>query len=93
MKAKPIKEILSDYLKGTDFRTINESISIEKEWGQMVGELIAKNTEITSFINGRLTVKTSDPVWRNELTLQKSELIQKLNQTMTETPIKEIIFR
>ena len=93
MKAKPIKEILSDYLQGTDFRTINESISIEKEWDKMVGELIAKNTEITSFTNGRLTVKTSNPVWRNELTLQKSELIQKLNQTMIETPIKEIIFR
>ena len=93
MKAKPIKEILSDYLQGTDFRTINESISIEKEWGKIVGELIVKNTEIKSFTNGRLTVKTSNPVWRNELTLQKSELIQKLNQTMTETPIKEIIFR
>ncbi|MDP6936368.1 MAG: DUF721 domain-containing protein [Candidatus Marinimicrobia bacterium] len=93
MKAKPIKEILSDFFQGTDFQSINESISLEKEWGKMVGELIAKNTEITSFSNGRLTVKTSNPVWRNELTLQKPELIQKLNQIMTDTPIKEIIFR
>ncbi len=93
MKAKPIKEILSDYLQGTDFQSLNESISLEQEWEKMVGELIAKNTEVASFINGRLTVKTSNPVWRNELSLQKSELIEKLNQASPDTPIKEIIFR
>ena len=93
MKSKPIKEIISDYLQKTDFKTKNKTILIEKEWDKTVGELISKNTEITSFANGKLIVKTPNPVWRNELTLQTSELLKKLNQTMKETLIKEIIFR
>ena len=93
MKPKPIKEIISDYLQKTDFKTKNKIILIEKEWDKTVGKLISKNTEITRFDNGKLTVKTSNPVWRNELTLQKSELLKKLNQTIKEILIKEIIFR
>ena len=93
MKAKPIKEVLTELLKGPDFHKINESISLEQGWKKTVGNLIANNTKVSSFICGKLTITTSNPVWRNELALQKSELVEKLNQTIPDTHIKEIIFR
>ena len=48
MKAKPIKELLSDYLKGSDYKEINETINVNKSWNKIVGKTISKNTEITS---------------------------------------------
>ena len=93
LKAKPLKNILFDYLRGSNFDKINETINIEIAWNNSVGKAISKNTEIISFKKGILTIKTSNPIWRNELSLQKQELINKLNDTQKEINIKELIFR
>ena len=84
MKAKPIKNLLSDYFKGSDFNEINETINLNKSWNKIVGKTISKKTEIERIKNGKITIKTSNPIWRNELTFQKEE---------SETNIKEIEFR
>ena len=91
MGAKQLKEILGEYLKGTDFTEINNTISIQTAWEKMVGRLISKNTTIKSFKNGTIKIKTSNPVWRNELSLQKETLLEKLQKTEPNLKIKEII--
>ena len=77
MNPKSIREILSDYLTGSDFNEINESINLEKSWKHIAGKIIHKNTEIISLKKGELIIKTSNPVWRNELSLQKKDLLVK----------------
>ena len=93
MNPKSIREILSDYLTGSDFNEINESINLEKSWKHIAGKIIHKNTEIISLKKGELIIKTSNPVWRNELSLQKKELLAKIKKTQPKLIIKEIIFR
>ena len=43
--------------------------------------------------NGKITIKTSNPIWRNELTFQKENLLNKLKKREPELNIKEIEFR
>ena len=93
MKAKLIKDILSDYMKGSNLREINTTINLEQTWYAVVGKTIFKNTEIIHFKKGILTIKSSNPIWRNELSLQKKDLIDKINNTEKNFNIKEIIFR
>ena len=93
MKSKAIKDLLSDYLKGTNFKEINEVINLNKTWNKIVGKTISKNTEITSIKNGKIIIKTSNPIWRNELTFQKEDLINRLKKEEPEINIKEIEFR
>ena len=93
MKAKPIKDLLSDYFKGSDFKEINETINLNKSWKKIVGKTISKNTEITGIKNGKITIKTSNPIWRNELTFQKEDLLNRLKKEEPEINIKEIEFR
>ena len=93
MNPKSIREILSDYLTGSDFNEINESINLEKSWKHIAGKIIHKNTEIISLKKGELIIKTSNPVWRNELSLQKKEFLAKIKKTQPKLIIKEIIFR
>ena len=93
MKPKSIKTVMSDYFKGTNFKEINQAINISTVWKNIVGNTIAKNTEIQKFKNGKITVKTSNPIWRNELIFQKEDLLNRLKKEEPELNIKEIEFR
>ena len=93
MNAKSIKDILSDYLKGSSLHEINKTINLEQRWKTVVGKTISKNTEVVHLKKGTLIIKTSNPIWRNELSLQKKELLDKINNTEAELNITEIIFR
>ena len=93
MKAKLIKELLSDYFKGSDFKEINETISLNKSWKKIVGKTISKNTEIAGIKKGKIIIKASNPIWRNELTFQKEDLLNRLKKEEPEIIIKEIEFK
>ena len=93
MKAKSIKDLLSEYLEGSDFKEINDIINLNKFWSKMVGKTISKNTKIVRIKNGKLTIKTSNPVWRNELTFQKEDLLKRMKKEELGLNIKEIEFR
>ena len=93
MKAKSINNLISDYLKGSDFKEINETINLNKSWYKIVGKAISKNTEIVGIKNGKITIKTSNPIWRNELTFQKEDLLNRLKKEDPKIKIKEIEFR
>ena len=79
MTAKHLKNILDEYLKGKDFEEINNTISIQTAWEKIVGKLITKNTEIKSVKNQTIIIKVSNPIWRNELSLQKQIFMKVVN--------------
>jgi len=93
MAAKELKQILGEYLKGADFKEINKTISIELAWEKTVGKPINTNTNIESFKNGIIKIKASNPIWRNELSLQKQSLLEKLKKTEPGLNIKDIILK
>ena len=88
--AEKLKKILKNYLQGTNFKEINDTITLEKIWKETVGNPINKNTKIISFKNKILTIKASSPVWRNELSLQKNFILEKIQKKITQTKINEI---
>ena len=64
-----------------------------KLWGETVGNKISKNTEPMSVKNGTLVIKTTNSVWKQELQIQKTEIIEKLNKRLKKNIIKEIRFK
>tara|TARA_B100000959_G_C14900659_1_gene590756 strand:- start:674 stop:952 length:279 start_codon:yes stop_codon:yes gene_type:complete len=88
--AQELKEILNKYFQGKELKKINETISIEKIWNEIVGDAIKKNTKIISFKNKTLIIKTSTPVWRNEISLQKTTILKKLQTKISQNKIKLI---
>ena len=93
MTAKQLKEILEEYLKGDDFKEINNTISIQTAWEKTVGKPIIKNSKIESFKNGTIKIKVSNPIWRNELSLQKQNILDKLIKSEPDLNIKKIILK
>ena len=93
MNARTIKDLLSEYFKGSDLKEINETINLKKTWKKIVGKTISQNTEIVNIKNGIIKIKATTPIWRNELTFQKEELLNKLNKEEPDLKVKAIEFR
>ena len=61
-------------------------------WGEVVGKRISSVTTAEKVDKGILTVKTESPTWRQELHMQKKEIIDKINNKIGPKTIKEIRF-
>ena len=61
-------------------------------WAEAVGKKIKENTEPVDVRFGVLTVKTSSPVWRQELQFQKQNIIDSINKRLKKTTIKDVRF-
>ena len=87
-----IKEALRSFVKkeGLD-RGIQEQKAVSV-WPEVVGEKISANSLAKSISSGILTVEVSNSVWRQELQLQKKEIIEKINKVLTRKTIKDIRF-
>jgi predicted nucleic acid-binding Zn ribbon protein len=89
-----------EQLKKAIKKAISES-GFEKEiqqenavsvWGDVVGDVVSKVTDAISVDKGILVVKTKSATWRQELYMQKKDIIDKINKKIGSTAIKEIRF-
>jgi predicted nucleic acid-binding Zn ribbon protein len=62
-------------------------------WEKVVGERIAQMTTATRILQGVLFVHVKTSTWRNELTLRKKEIIDKLNIVIGLDVVKDIKFQ
>jgi len=67
----------------------NKALSV---WADVVGDKIAENSEAQSINSGVITVRAKTPAWRQELQLQKPQIINKINKALTRKIIKDIRF-
>ena len=61
-------------------------------WEEVVGKRIRENTEPIEVQFGVMTVKTKNSVWKQELQLQKLDIIKLLNKKLIKTIIKDLRF-
>ncbi len=61
-------------------------------WGEVVGKKIKEQTEPIDVRFEVLIVKTSNPVWRQELQFQKKDIVNSINKKLKKTTIKDIRF-
>jgi len=61
-------------------------------WPKVVGERISNVTKAERIHDGKLFVSVKYSTWRNELIFLKKELITKINESMDQNVVKDIIF-
>jgi predicted nucleic acid-binding Zn ribbon protein len=92
----PIKSV------GLALEELTKSLGIEKKlqeydavvyWEKFVGEQISKVTKATSIVKGVLFVQVKTGTWRNELTLRKRGIIEKINLSIGLDTVKDIKFQ
>lgn len=70
-----------------------KQFSVITSWPEIVGEQVARVTEAERIDNGILFVKTATAPWRNELTMRRMEILEKVNSAAGSKLVKEIRFR
>ena len=70
-----------------------KQFSVITSWAEIVGEQIARVTNAERIENGILFVKTATAPWRNELTMRRMEIMEKVNAAAGSKVVKEIRFR
>lgn len=69
-----------------------DAIHVINVWQKILGTTMARYSEGESFENGALRVRIKSSVLRNDLFMQRTELIQKLNQQLGRQIVYAITF-
>jgi predicted nucleic acid-binding Zn ribbon protein len=88
---------LNDALRGAldEFgmeRKIREQ-QIFLRWKDIVGQAIANNSAPLRLRDGKLWIQVPQAVWRQELSMMRSELAEKINSALGCRIVEEIILR
>lgn len=89
----PLGSILSGALNNTEMGTKIKENTCLLVWDEVVGDHISSASQPDFVKDGILFVLTKSPVWANELSFYKNEIIQNLNRKVGGNVIREIIFK
>jgi predicted nucleic acid-binding Zn ribbon protein len=64
---------------------------ILQSWQEIVGQEVARQTQPIGIYGGVLQVATSSAVWCQELSLQRSPILGKINQLLSRTHPQELL--
>ena len=89
---KRLKEVIEDAIDGAGIKTALNQEGAVLLWGSIVGEAISSVAKAERVDSGHLVVRVESPVWRQELYMQKEEIVDKINKKIGTNAIKEIRF-
>lgn len=92
-KTVHISEIIQEFLKKNNMKGRLDETTITQKWEEVIGKAMAKYTRKVYVSKGILYVEVTSSVARNELVMNRSLLIERLNQTTGSETITDIIFR
>jgi len=90
---KPIGSAIDELVQSLGIKKKIQEYDAVVYWESVVGERIAQMTTATRILQGVLFVHVKTSTWRNELTLRKKEIIDKLNTVIGINAVKDIKFQ
>ncbi len=91
--ALKVDSILSASFPNLSIAAKLKEYKLIKAWKECVGPNIARRAMPTRLIGGTLHCAVSSSPWMTELNYQKREIIERLNRTLGESVVKEIILK
>jgi hypothetical protein len=88
-----LKEAINKLIKSYQLQGKLTETQLNDSWEEIMGKPIAKYTRSLQLNNGRLVVKLSSSVLRQELSYGKNQLIERLNEHFGEAVIRDIVLK
>ena len=89
---KHLKRAIEEAIEGAGIKSALDQENAVVLWGVVVGNVVSEVTKAEKVEAGTLVVRVETSVWRQELHMQKREIIKKLNKKIGTNAIKEIRF-
>ncbi len=93
-KPVPMSQFLSKYLRdsiGEETSKGLDSIVVTRTCREVLGSTLSNYISEVSFSNGELRIRVSSPVLKNDLFIQRTSLMNKINAALP-TPIVNAIY-
>lgn len=87
---KPLKEVIDQFLEMYGMDKKFEEIDIQNTYNDLMGKMITSKTESLYFRNGTLYIKLSSAVLRQELSMNKSKIVDLINDKIGKPLIQEV---
>jgi predicted nucleic acid-binding Zn ribbon protein len=91
-RTKPLGEAIQEFMKKSMLQDRFIESYVQLEWKNIVGEVVAKYTDSVYLKNDRLILKISSAPLRNELLMNKKQLLSNVCKHLNTNVIREIIF-
>ena len=85
-----LKKVLKKTIENSGFKNAILQENAVSVWSDVVGKNISKISKATSVDKGVLFIKVESATWKQELYMQKNEIINKINKKIGSKAIKEI---
>ena len=92
-EAEPVGDIITRLLKAENLEQKFDEQRVAAMWKDVVGQGINRYTVNRSVRNGVLYVTISSAPLRNELMMNRSRLVSRINDFMGHEVIHDIVFR
>jgi hypothetical protein len=88
-----MQDAIQQFLKQSRLKGSVQALQIEDVWEQIMGKTVAKYTEKIQIINHTLFVTTHIAPLKNELHFQKDKIIERVNESLGEKVVKEVVIK
>ena len=89
---KHLKRAIEEAIEGVGIKSALDQEAATTFWKNVVGEAVSLVTKAEKVESGTLVVRVDSSVWRQELHMQKKEIINKLNKKIGTKAIRDIRF-
>jgi len=92
-KTLSLSEVLKEYRSEMNIDNKLKEINLIKSWEEIAGKAIARRTSKVYIKDGSLYIHLNSSVARNELSMLRESLRERLNEKAGEELVKDIILR
>lgn len=86
-----ISEAMQQFLNSSRIKGGIQALQIEDVWEEIMGKTIARYTDKLQIIGDKLIITTSVAPLKNELIYQKEKIKQRVNESLQQKVINEVI--
>ena len=89
---KSLKEVLDNLIQKQNWKGGIEKAGVEDAWRALMGKAVQTRTQSVYFNDGRLFVKLTSTTLKQELFYSKDTILSRLNETLGQNLVDEVVF-
>jgi hypothetical protein len=88
-----LQDAINQFLKASKIRGPIQAMQIEEVWEHLMGKTIARYTDKIQLFGNKLIITTHVAPLKQELNFQKEKIKQRVNETLKENIVSEVIIQ
>ena len=88
-----MSDALKHFMRNPRIKGSMQALQIEDVWEKIMGKTISKYTDKIQIYGSTLYITTTVAPLKQELLYQKEQIIQRVNETLGDNTVKEVVIK